>query len=150
MLSYIVICESTNLEVLPGTTGQHQFVANVLCSALFCFGKWAVYFKYNSMNRDSSKTILMKRARKHEPSVGVLHLELKFHIQLLPTMCLVNCCIVNVTTNKTIFPWPILSTGVTVKQFYEEKDVNKLNSPEEVELEAAFLGKSKESRIGQN
>ena len=31
---------------------------------------------------------------------------------------------------------------MTVKKFYEEKVVNELNSPE---LEAAFLGKSKES-----
>ena len=63
-------------------------------------------------------------------------------------MCLVNCCVVNRSTSKTVFPWSILSTGesgVTVKQFYEEKVVNKLNVPEEVELEAAFLGKSKES-----
>ena len=75
---------------------------------------------------------------------GVLHLELQFHIQLQPTMCLVNCCVVNVTTNKTIFPWSILSTGesgVTVKQFYEEKVVNKLNLPEDRggALEAVFL-----------
>ena len=31
-----------------------------------------------------------------------------------------------------------------MKQFYEEKVVKELNLPEEVELEAAFLGKSKE------
>lgn len=71
----------------------------------------------------------MKKAAKHEPSVGVLHLELQFYIQLLPTMCLVNCCVVNVTRSKTIFPWSILSTGesgVTVKQLYEEKVVNTL------------------------
>ena len=63
-------------------------------------------------------------------------------------MCLVNCCVVNRTSNKTIFPGSILSTGecgVTVQQFYEEKIVSELSSAEEVKLEAAFLGKSKES-----
>ena len=34
---------------------------------------------------------------------------------------------------------------MTVQQFYEEKIVNELSSAEEVKLEAAFLGKSKES-----
>ena len=34
---------------------------------------------------------------------------------------------------------------MTVQQFYEQKVIHKLNSPEEVKLEAAFLGKSKES-----
>jgi len=34
---------------------------------------------------------------------------------------------------------------VTVRQFYEEKVVNQLKSTGDVELEAAFLGKSKES-----
>ena len=34
---------------------------------------------------------------------------------------------------------------MTVQQFYEQKVIHKLNSPEEVALEAAFLGKSKES-----
>ena len=82
-----------------------------------------------------------------KPSIGVLHLELQFHIQLLAMICLVNCCIMSGSTKKTIFPWPILSageSGVTVKQFYEEV-VNELNSPEEVELEAASLGKLKAS-----
>ena len=80
-------------------------------------------------------------------SVGVLHLELLLHMQLLTTMCLVNCCVVN-GTNKVLFPWSILATGesgVTVQQFYEQKVVHELNSSEDVELEAAFLGKSKES-----
>ena len=79
----------------------------------------------------------------------MLHLELCISfVQLLVAMCLVNCCVVNVTTNRTIFPWSILSTGdsgVTVRQFYEEKVVNQLKSTGDVELEAAFLGKSKES-----
>ena len=34
---------------------------------------------------------------------------------------------------------------MTVQQFYEQKVIHKLNSPEEEELEAAFRGKSKES-----
>ena len=79
----------------------------------------------------------------------MLHLELCISfVQLLAAICLVNCCVVNVTTNRTIFPWSILSTrdsGVTVRQFYEEKVVNQLKSTGDVELEAAFLGKSKES-----
>ena len=68
-------------------------------------------------------------------------------MQLLATMCLVNCCVVN-GTNKILFPWSILSigkSGVMIQQFYEQKLIHKLNSPEEVELEAAFFGKSKES-----
>ena len=51
-------------------------------------------------------------------------------------------------SNKILFLWSILSTGesgVTVLQFYEQKVIQELNSPGEVELEAAFLGKSKES-----
>ena len=80
-------------------------------------------------------------------SIRVLHLEPHLHMQVLATRCLVNCCVVN-GTNKILFPWSILSTGesgVTVQQFYEQKVIHELNSPEEVELEAAFLGKSKES-----
>ena len=68
-------------------------------------------------------------------------------MQLLATMCLVNCCVVD-GSNKILFPWSILSTGesgVTVQQFYEQKVLQELNPPGEVELEAAFLGKSKES-----
>ena len=34
---------------------------------------------------------------------------------------------------------------MTVHQFYKEKVVNELSSAEEVKLEAAFLGKSRES-----
>ena len=63
-------------------------------------------------------------------------------------MCLVNICVMSRTSNKTVFPWSILSTGecgATVQQFYEEKIVNELSSAEEVKLEAAFLGKSIES-----
>ena len=68
-------------------------------------------------------------------------------MQLLATMCLVNCCVID-GSNKILFPWSILSTGesgVTVQQFYEQKVIQELNSSGEVELEAAFLGKSKES-----
>ena len=36
-------------------------------------------------------------------------------------------------------------SGVTVQHFYEQKVIQELNYPEELELEAAFLGKLKES-----
>ena len=79
----------------------------------------------------------------------MLHLELHLHMQLLAILYLVNCCVID-GSNKILFPWSILSTGesgVTVQQFYEQKVIQELNSrgPGEVELEAAFLGKSKES-----
>ena len=68
-------------------------------------------------------------------------------MQVLATMCLVNCCVVN-DTIKILFPWSILSTresGVTFQQLFEQKLIRDLDFPEEVELEAAFSGKSKES-----
>ena len=58
--------------------------------------------------------------------VGELHVEFS---QVLVTMSLVNCCVVDKTTNRTIFPWSILSTGeseVTVWQLFEDKIVTRL------------------------
>ena len=60
-------------------------------------------------------------------------------------MALVNCSVLNRTLNKTVLPWSIISveSGVTVQQFYDEKVVCKL--PDELDLESAGLGKSKDS-----
>jgi hypothetical protein len=60
-------------------------------------------------------------------------------------MALVNCSVLNRTSNKTVLPWSIMSveSGVTVQQFYDEKVVCKL--PDELDLESAGLGKSKDS-----
>ena len=70
------------------------------------------------------------------------------HTQILVTMSLVNCCVVNKTTNRTVFPWSILSTGasgVTVKQFFGDSIATRLNVTDRLELESAFLGKSKDA-----
>ena len=63
-------------------------------------------------------------------------------------MALVNCSVVNRTSNKTVLPWSILSageSGITIQQFYAEKIVCKVHELNEMDLESAFLGKSKES-----
>ena len=63
-------------------------------------------------------------------------------------MALVNCSVVNRTLNKTVLPWSILSageSGITIQQFYDEKIVCKVQELNEMDLESAFLGKSKES-----
>ena len=63
-------------------------------------------------------------------------------------MAPVNCSVVNHTSNKTVFPWSIMSareSGVTVQQFYNEHLLCKLKEPPEMELQSAFLGKSKDS-----
>ena len=63
-------------------------------------------------------------------------------------MALVNCSVVNLTLNKTVPPWSILSageSGITIQQFYDEKIVCKVQELNEMDLESAFLGKSKES-----
>ena len=66
----------------------------------------------------------------HSPSVAV-------------GMALVNCNVVNRTSNKTVLPWSILSAGITVQQFYDEEIVQRF--PQPVDIEAAYLGRSKES-----
>jgi len=60
-------------------------------------------------------------------------------------MALVNCRVRNCTSNKTVFTWSIMSVegGVTVQQFYD--DVCKPPEHEEVPLDSAGLGKSKDS-----
>ena len=60
-------------------------------------------------------------------------------------MALVNCSVLNRTSNKTVLPWSIMfvESGVTVPQFYDEKVVCKL--PDELHLESVGLGKSKDS-----
>ena len=63
-------------------------------------------------------------------------------------MVFVNCSVFNHSSNKTIFPWSIVSLGVpgiTVQQFYHEKVLRCLEEQSEQELESAFLGKSKDS-----
>ena len=63
-------------------------------------------------------------------------------------MALVNCSVVNRTSNKTVLPWSILSageSGITVQQFYDEKIVGQFSVSDEMDLESAFLGKSKDS-----
>ena len=63
-------------------------------------------------------------------------------------MALVNCSVVNRTSNKTVLPWSILSageSGITVQQFYDEKIVGQFSVSDEMDLESAFLGKSNDS-----
>ena len=62
-------------------------------------------------------------------------------------MVLVNCSVRNCTLNKTVLPWSIMSVegGVTVQQFYDKKVACKLSEQEEVRLDSAGLGKSKDS-----
>ena len=63
-------------------------------------------------------------------------------------MALVNCSVVNRTSNKTVLPWSIVSageSGITVQQFYDEKIVTQFSVSDEMDLESAFLGKSKDS-----
>ena len=75
----------------------------------------------------------------------MLHLE---SITIATGMALVNCSVVNRTSKKTVLPWSIMSTGesgITVQQFYNERLLCKLKEPHEMELQSAFLGKSKDS-----
>ena len=76
--------------------------------------------------------------------LGALHLEFLSRVAL---MALVNCSVRNCTSNKTVFPWSIMSVegGVTVQQFNDEKVACKLPEHKEVRLNSAGLGKSKES-----
>ena len=63
-------------------------------------------------------------------------------------MAIVNCSVVNRTSNKTVLPWSIVSageSGITVQQFYDEKIVTQFSVSDEMDLESAFLGKSKDS-----
>ena len=63
-------------------------------------------------------------------------------------MALVNCSVVNRTSNKTVLPWSIVSageSGITVQQFYDEKIVTQFSVSDEMDLELAFLEKSKDS-----
>lgn len=77
----------------------------------------------------------------------MLHLEINYFFVAIG-MALVNCSVVNRTLNKTVLPWSILSageSGITIQQFYDEKIVCKVQELNEMDLESAFLGKSKES-----
>jgi len=62
-----------------------------------------------------------------------------------------KCSVVNHSSNRTAFPWCILSigdSGVTAQQFYDEKIMCKLQKQgvvNEMKLESAFWGKSKDS-----
>ena len=62
-------------------------------------------------------------------------------------MALVNCSVLNRTSNKTVLPWSIMSveSGVTVQQFYDEKVVCKL--PDELDLESAWSRKIKRLKL---
>ena len=67
-------------------------------------------------------------------------------------MCMINCCVYNRSVNKTLFSWKILSIdepGISVEQYFERKVFQEIqnvkNPPKELELESAFLGRSKDS-----
>ena len=63
-------------------------------------------------------------------------------------MSLVNCCVVNKTTNWTIFSWSILATGesrVMMQQFFEDNIVTWLHVTDKFELDSAYLGKLKDT-----
>ena len=83
--------------------------------------------------------------------VGVLHLERYISIPAPSHNVSRELQCFNRSSNKTVFPWCILSTGdagITVQQFYEDKIICKLQKQgvvNEVQLESAFLGKSKDS-----
>ena len=73
----------------------------------------------------------------------MLHLEIDYFFVAIG-MALVNCSVVNCTSNKTVLPWSILSageSGITIQQFYDEKVVCKVHELNEMDLESAFLGK---------
>ena len=68
------------------------------------------------------------------------------------TMSLVNCSVFNRSTNRLLLPWSILSvgiSGITVQQFYDDKVICELEKHDvvvkQVQLDSAFLGRSKES-----
>lgn len=66
-------------------------------------------------------------------------------------MSLLNCSVLNHSSNKTAFHWCILLTGdagMTIQQFYEDKiicELQKQGVVNEIQLKFAFLGKSKDS-----
>ena len=66
-------------------------------------------------------------------------------------MSMINCSVFEWSTNQTLLPWCIMSvgeSGVTVQQFYDEKivfEVGKWHVMDNIHLESAFLGKSKDS-----
>ena len=68
-------------------------------------------------------------------------------------MCMINCCVFDRSISKTLLPWRILAVenpGTSVEQFFEQKilqEVEKIvqNPLNAVELESAFIGRSKDS-----
>ena len=59
-------------------------------------------------------------------------------------MALVNCSVVNRTSNKTVLSWSILSageSGITIQQFYDKRMVCKVHELNEMDLESTFLDK---------
>ena len=67
-------------------------------------------------------------------------------------MCMVNCCVLNRTVGKILFPWKILAVdepGATVEQYLKSKVFeeirNSIENLPDVELDSAFIGKNKDS-----
>ena len=64
-------------------------------------------------------------------------------------MSILNCTVVSVAWNKTLYPWtmkPIGASGITVSQFYEETILGEVAKAHDniLTLDSGFLGSSKE------
>ena len=75
-----------------------------------------------------------------------------FFFYRVPSMCMINCCMYNRSVNKTLFPWKFLSVDeaeISVKQHFERKVFQEIqnveNLPNELKVESAFFGRSKDS-----
>ena len=62
---------------------------------------------------------------------------------------MINCCVYNRSVNKTLLPWRIISIdepGISVEQYFEQRVFKEIaDSPQELQIDSAFLGKGKDS-----